>query len=360
MGHVDIASPRRRSVFTNAATFSTWLLPAAVVLAAIVARLHSLENADVTWLLTLAEKLLDGHHDFIEVNPPGAIFTYIPAVWLARLFGIPAEVTCDALVFLVAALSLGSVSLLLGQKFVERHEMPLVIAGAAAILLLLPAHTFGEREHLGVMFILPWTAVLAVRLGASTPDAWLRVCAGIGCGLCVMIKPHFIVNVGVLLVIVAWRMRTWGLLFAAENCAAALVLLLYGLIVWTKFPDYLVETAPMVAAVYVPDRLDLATLLAAPGSILWAGTIALIITTGALRRDATLPALLLLMSCASYFTFLLQGKGWPYQSYPAISFAMLAVVMQLARNDETIAPRVRLLRVLNVVGALAVFYIGTL
>src|SRR5262249_41079625 len=67
----------RRSFFARAAASAVWLFPAVVVIAAVLLRVRSLENADVSWLLTLAEKLLDGRRDFIEVNPPGAIFAYI-------------------------------------------------------------------------------------------------------------------------------------------------------------------------------------------------------------------------------------------------------------------------------------------
>jgi hypothetical protein len=117
MRHFQIASPVRRSISARAAASMVWLLPAVAVFAAIVLRLRTFENADVSWLLTLAEKLLDGRRDFIEVNPPGAIFAYIPAVWLARIAGITPEATCDLLVFLLAAVSLGLVLLLLDPRY---------------------------------------------------------------------------------------------------------------------------------------------------------------------------------------------------------------------------------------------------
>jgi hypothetical protein len=160
MGYIDAAASGRRNIGAFAASAS-WLLPVAVVVAAMLWRLHSVENADVSWLLTAAEKLVEGRRDFIEFNPPGAVFTYVPAVWLARLFHVEPELTCDVLVFLVATLSLGLVSLLQGRSFAERHNMLFTATGVAAILLILPARTFGEREHLGVILLLPWIAATA-------------------------------------------------------------------------------------------------------------------------------------------------------------------------------------------------------
>jgi hypothetical protein len=358
MGHLQIASPVRRSISARAAASMVWLLPAAAVFAAIVLRLRTFENADVSWLLTLAENLLDGRRDFIEVNPPGAIFAYVPAVWLARIVGITPEATCDLLVLFLAAVSLGLVLLLLDPRYVGLRKVPVVTTGAVAILLVLPIYTFGEREHLCVLLILPWTAALATRLGARTPGRWPLLAAGLACGLCIMIKPHFVLNVGILSGILAWRRRSWRMLFTLENCAAALLLILYGTIVWMEFPEFFVQTLPSVAAVYVPNRLDLATMLFASVSILWACSIAMIAMTGAFRRCDALTGVLLVMSGVSYFSFLLQGKGWPYQSYPAMSFALLALVMQLGSDDEAIAANSRRYRALDLLFALGIFCAG--
>jgi hypothetical protein len=90
MGYSDVAASGRRGIGAFGVSAS-WLVPIAVVVIAILCRLHSLENADVSWLLTAAERLLDGRRDFIEYNPPGAVLTYVPAVWLARLFGVAPE-----------------------------------------------------------------------------------------------------------------------------------------------------------------------------------------------------------------------------------------------------------------------------
>jgi hypothetical protein len=333
-----------------------WLLPAAVVGVAIVMRTRSLENADVSWLLTLAERLVDGHRDFIEVNPPGAIFAYMPAVWMARLLHIPVEAVCDALVFLLAELCLTLAAAILGRRFAERHDMPLLAAASAAVLLILPAHAFGQREHLCVLLILPWTAALAARLDDRMPAKGLLVAAGLACGLSIMIKPHFLLDIVPLTGVLAWRRGSFFMVFTMENGVAALLVALYGIAVWAVFPDFVTEIAPRVAAVYVPDRLELATLVRAPASILWAVIIAFSVATGALARSRPLCIVLVAMSVIGYLVFLLQGKGWAYHSYPAFAFALLALAVRLAAVD---APaRSIALRLASAVLALILFDLG--
>lgn len=353
MSYIGSAASARHGFLARAA--AVWLLPAAVIFTAIMLRARCLENADVSWLLTLAEKLLDGRRDFIEVNPPGAIFAYVPAVWLARMAGIAPEVASDALVFLLAAVSLGSAWLILGPRHANLRNNPIATTGAIAVLLVLPIYTFGEREHLCVLLILPWAAAIVARIEGRVPDASLLVLAGLGAGLCVVAKPHFVLIIGILSCALAWRARSLRPFFTLENCVAAALLAAYGGVLWIEFPEFISQTVPLVSAVYVPNRLDLPTMLFASVSILWVCILAMIAMAGAFRRCDALTGVLLTMSGAGYFLFLLQGKGWSYQSYPAISFAFLALVVQLARNEATVPSRGLGTRALNLLFAAGIF-----
>jgi hypothetical protein len=333
MGYLELAHSTQTRV--SARTALSWLLPLVVGAAAVVWQLQRGANADVSWLLTVAERLADGRRDFVEINPPGAVFTYLPAVWVARLSGLSAEAACDLLVAAVAALSLGLASLALGPRFAARHDAPPLVTVAVVILLVLPGYAFGQREHLGVMLLLPWIAVLAARVSGTSPSLWLQVCAGVAGGLSIVVKPHFALDIAALCSIAIWHRRSWRSLFCAENLAAATVTAVYAAVLWLWFADYFVDTAPMVAAVYVPDRLELKAFLLAPVTILWACALRLTSIAGGFRR--ALPAILLALSTVSYFLFLLQGKGWAYQSYPAVSFALLALTVQLASADGAAA-----------------------
>jgi hypothetical protein len=79
----------------------TWL-PFALILAAAMAVRHFVgANSDVSWEITLSEKILDGQRlyvDLIELNPPASTLLYLPAVALARAFGLTPEIVVDALV----------------------------------------------------------------------------------------------------------------------------------------------------------------------------------------------------------------------------------------------------------------------
>jgi hypothetical protein len=269
----------------------------------------------------------------------------------------------------VAAASLALVAFALGRRFFARQNAPLLVTVAAVILLVLPAYAFGQKEHFGAMLLLPFIAVVAARLDGSPPPLWLRVCAGIAGALCIVAKPHFAFNVAVLAAISAsrdlWYQHSshrgfWRSLVCAENLAAAAVLAIYGAVLWLEFPHYFTETAPMMAAAYVGDRLDWTTLLFAPVSMLWAAILALTLVAGGFRRPGAVPGILLAMSAVSYAAFLLQGKGWAYQSYPAVSSGLLALTVVLGRADAPVARWPVIGRVAAGLAALAMFGIAEL
>lgn len=358
IGYLETISVAERNTSTKGSELAAWCLPAAVIVAAVWMRFGVLENADTSWLLTVAENLLSRRHDFIEVNPPGAILTYVPAVWLAGILGIPAEVACNSLVFVLAAVVLGFAAAVLGREFVRQHRLPLLASSAAAILLILPTYSFAEREHLSLILILPWIAVLAARAEGSIPNVWLRLSAGLGCGLCMVIKPHIVIAIAIAVGIQARRMRSWRIIFALENWAVALVVLFYGVILWTKFPDFFTKTLPLVDAVYVPARFGLVALLLSTGSILWASTVVLNFMIERSQRGGTICDILLACSFASYLAVLVQGKGWPYHSYPAIAFALLALAIRLARTHNISTTSDACLRLLQALAAVVIFFHG--
>ena len=63
-------------------------------------------NTDVSWLLVVCERMLDGQHlyrDIVEINPPMAAFAYLPAVALARALGIDPRHVIDAQIAVLKA-----------------------------------------------------------------------------------------------------------------------------------------------------------------------------------------------------------------------------------------------------------------
>src|SRR6188508_1638934 len=154
---------RRGWAAWNRVRVARWLPLLTVLAAAIGLRLVVVANTDVSWLITLSEKVLDGQRlyaDLVELNPPASIILYLPLVALARVLALRPEVVVDAGVFLAIGAGLALAGHILRQARQLDNLDAMRLAGlAAAVLAILPAQTFGEREHIAVILLLPLFAL---------------------------------------------------------------------------------------------------------------------------------------------------------------------------------------------------------
>jgi len=305
-----------------------------VVAAAVLVRLWIVTATDVSWLITLSEKVLDGtrlYVDLIEVNPPASVLLYLPAVALARAIGIAPEIVVNALVFLAVGASLGFAGRILARaRLLEGVDGWTLAAFAAFLLLVFPARTFAQREHVAVIVLLPALAVYVARARSFAPGVAAAMVAGIGTGIAVSIKPHFAFAVAFAAAAAAFHARSWRVLVAPEQWIAAAIVAAYGTSIFVFYPQFITDVLPLVQAVYVPVRRSLWAILAHTSVILWLVSIFIVARQ---RRNAVFDSrfsILLAASCGFALAYVLQGKGWPYHTYPMLALALLALAVLLS------------------------------
>ena len=137
---------------------------------------------DVSWLITVDEKWLDGatpYRNVIEINPPASLMLYWPAVALARVVGV-GPVTVAAFGFLSIAAGLGLAAAILGRAGLIDRLGALGASVALVAFAVLPGQSFDERDHLAAVYGLPFLAVSAARAARAPVDARLALLAGLG------------------------------------------------------------------------------------------------------------------------------------------------------------------------------------
>src|SRR3979490_805715 len=85
-----------------------WLSIALVFVVAVLLRQVVPLNTDVSWLLTIGERVLDGQRlyvDIVEINPPMAVFAYLPGIAVARALGLDPKIVIDGQMLLLTAAS---------------------------------------------------------------------------------------------------------------------------------------------------------------------------------------------------------------------------------------------------------------
>ncbi len=305
-----------------------WVLLAALFAAGILARQLVAANSDVSWLLIAGERWLDGqrlYSEILETNPPMAVLVYVPGILIARCLGLPAEIVVEGLVFFAIVVSLAASMLILRRSTVVSRSQRWGLAMTAMVALaVLPVQSFGQREHIAVIELMPFIAVLALRMNRETPPTWAFWLAGAGLGLALCFKPHFALAVAGVVGFVAAYLKSSRILLSPENLVAAAVVSVYGACTLVFFPEYFTDMLPLVRDVY-SIGLPLSLMLMKPAASLWVLTLTAALV---LRRSKELePVLLLLLaaSAAFFVVYLLQRKGWPYHSYPMMAFAWLSL-----------------------------------
>ena len=312
-------------------------LPLLLILGAAVAVRHFvIANTDVSYAITMSEKVLDGQRlytDLIEVNPPASTFLYLPAVVLARMFGWAPERVVDTLVFVGALVSLGiTAGIIRHYRLLDGLPGWSLAAFTLAVLTILPAQTFGEREHVALIAVLPALAVLAARGSGAKPLLWHCLLAGLGAGITICIKPHFALAVGLAVTGTALYLRSWRVLFVLENWIAAAIVGAYGICIVVFYRSYITDVMPLVADLYLPVRAPFLSMLVSTPMVLWAG--AILAVFGLTRGYAFGSVLLVLLMASAGFTaaYLIQGKGWSYHSYPMLALALIALDLAATRR----------------------------
>jgi hypothetical protein len=333
---------RRRGWATPAlATRLRRALPLIVVtIVAIVLRLLIVTTTDVSWLITLSEKVLDGtrlYVDMIEVNPPASVLLYLPAVALARLMGIAPEIVVNTLVFFAAGASLWITGRILTRaRLLDGVDGWSLAAFAALLLLVFPARVFAEREHIAVIILLPALASYVARAHGIFPGVAAIMMAGIGIGIAVSIKPHFAFAIILAAAAAAYHAKSWRLFFVPEHWIASIIVAIYGASIFVFYPQFISDILPLVKTVYVPVRQPLSVILTRLPVMLWLLSIFLLVIQKQRAILAPRFSILLMASCGFALAHLAQGKGWPYHTYPMLALVLLALAILPSEHSRKV------------------------
>lgn len=312
-------------------------LTAILVLGTFWVQLANGLNADVAWLLTVGERMLDGQRlytDILELNPPMSALLYLPMVALGRWLEIPPEPLVVAAVLLSSLACLGfCLRILKGAGIVE--DVALWWAIGIGALAVFPGGNFGEREHIGVILLLPVLAVAAVRQQGHRPAFWVSLVAGIAAGLVMTIKPHFALPILLVALHGGVSAGSWRPIINLTHVVGGMVLFCYGLVIWLIFPDFVSDMLPLAADAYVGDRRGLVPLLVGfPTLPFWIMLAGLVLVY---RREAfAAPSVQFVLASISFFlVYLVQGKGFAYHLLPA-NVLLVVVFTQcfIARNGR--------------------------
>jgi len=318
----------------------------AIVVVAIVSitlRYTSLNHNDNAWLLYAVGEYLQGskyYVDLVEVNPPLIFLLYYPPVWLAKSLSLETNFVFYSYVSLLAAAS-GFLSYLLLDKAASLNRL-IVLLLVVVALLVLPRGDFGQREHFMVIFSLPYIFLIITRVEARPCKGVFAFALGLLAVLGFGLKPYFLLIPVFLEALLLFRSRSVKQVFRPETIALVLGLLLYVAGIFYVTPEYITKIVPIALEVYgqgfnapfykVVFRTELLLI------ILLVGAAGLFLQEG--KSLSSVAMVLLVAGCAAYIMYVVQRKGWSYQSYPALAYLSVSAGVLVAgwSNQTGIRP----------------------
>ena len=294
---------------------------ALVILAAVAWQASQPLNHDVAWLLTGAERLLDGGtfgRDVEDVTPPWAWWLLMPIAALVRA-GLDAS--------LAVALGIGGLAataLLLARPLVAR---PLLIV--LALAMVLPAgYGWAQREHIMAVAALPYILLCARRAAGGTVAPSLAMAAALLAALGLLQKPHFVL---VPLTVEVWLLLQRRSPFRPETWTLGVAGLLYVAAAWVFAGPWFTDVLPDMMVAYgayggdTPKAVvKVATAVALP-LLVWL----------AFARENVHAQALAVASAGAGLAAVLQGKGWAYHLIPTVTFAILAAAFAIRERAAT-------------------------
>ena len=331
---------------------NAWLLTGLAALALAIQFLIVPIDADVSWLITVSERVLAGQRlyiDIFEVNPPASVWLYLPQVALARALGVRPE-TLIVVATTIAALASTMVSARLCRS--QAIAPALIVLLIGFVTLILPGGLYAQREHYALLLMLPVAAVMARIAERKALAVSSLLLAGSAAGLVIVIKPHFIFAIVLPAIYAANAGRAWRAIAVAAG-AAAVMLAAYAAAILAAAAAYL-GAVPMLAEIYGPMRDSTANLLLGSAVLVPAvlAALAWVLRPGALTRFQMILAL-----AVAGFTIavLIQGKGYWNHALPGIGLGLVMLGWSVFSPRQPIA-RSRAGRLALAGVALAVLY----
>lgn len=297
-------------------------------------------NHDSSWYLVATSKWLHGarlYSDIMEINPPLSLYLTAPPVALAEKASLSPE-----LLFIAWVCGLASISLYWARRLIHNASLGFyghwIVAAAFIVLLIVPIANFGQREHLLIIFVLPYLLYQAFLPPATLSErSLIAIFATFG----LFLKPYFLLLPLFIGLFRAFQERKILVAFTLEHWIFALAWIAYlGVIVWV-YPDYFSNIVPLGLLVYGAYDISTTHVVSVPGFIGIATlTIAIVIlhaTHSTTPRERNTTIVLLASTLAFTIAYLIQWKGWEYQRIPIYSTLCLTLMWTFVISTRYLA-----------------------
>ena len=297
-------------------------------------------NWDVAWDIDVTRRLLEGgsyQHDFFDLNPPLIFFIYIPVILLQHL-SLSVQAALCLYLFILIGISLWLCYFSIKAIFSNfpAYFSVIFLSSVAITLLIYPVDSLGQREHLLLIFTLPYFFLVAYRMQNNIPSVRYALAVGLFAGLGFAIKPYFLIP-AIMIEIYYWYYKKYFLAWMRpETIMILAITVLHILVTLLFYSDYLSQVMPVALQFYyegvyssVFNYIFYYFLYIAVINLLFA-------RLSSCKELKSFNIILTLGLFGFLLIYILQCTNWYYHYYPALSMAILLSITLLFMFREKI------------------------
>lgn len=281
---------------------------------------------DVAYLLTVTELWWQGGKyttDFFETNPPMILYLYLPGYLLSKL-GLPLIQAMRFYLFTLGFFSLWFSWLYLKKIFIKNAAIFLPIMSIAIVfnLFFLPVNQFGQREHLLMIFLLPYLLLAVLRLHQQTVNTYQAFAIGLIAGCGVALKPFFVIPLFFIELYLALQcnLRIW---LRIELLALIFVGILYLNLLYFFDANYIFHMLPLISHLYFIGMKEPWMAIFLHPVVIYCALVTACYFTFKQIQAPHLAKLILLVMWGMVAAFTVPRAPWFYHVMPAFGFACL-------------------------------------
>ncbi len=295
-------------------------------------------NWDVAYHLHMARLLLQGgtySKDFFAPNLPIILYLYLPPLFLQKYAHLSLPLAFRTYIFVWASISLGISASLTALLFKQQDgfKRALFLLSIACSFLLIPLYDFGQRDHLLLLFSLPYLLLVALRLEKHKIAKMFALTIGVLAGFGFAIKPQFLLLPLILEAYFMYREKNAFAWWRAEVAGFLAVIFTHALLVFLFYTDYVVIVAPFLVRNYyhsigtsLPALLGNKLVLFCYSALFFGGVLQ------AISSYKKLNALLMLGIVAFLLIYILQRTTFYYHLIPAFGLSLVLLSLGFSQG----------------------------
>ncbi len=297
-------------------------------------QINGLVFHDLLWSFEIAKRLIAGKsylHDYFETNPPLLYYLHALLTLSANKLHQPIIVVFCSFISLCLLGSLWLSNQLLKVMFVNAPHLRLfIIVSQAFLVTVLLNVDYGQKEMIMVLLSFPYFWCAALLMKGLRPSRKMSLLIGVLAGLGFAFKPpYFYCAPALTELYLLFYLRQWRLLLRVECLLICAIFLLYLSIGYAFSPSYFNDVFPIILKSYANQSfISLSSLLRKDHMIFFASLCLLVPWVRRLKpkkHSSLTPQIDLwfIVSIGFALCFVVQHKGWHYQSLPLFASSVI-------------------------------------